>query len=197
MKRRTNLLRRPGAARTGRRPMRALKKLSGLFLLIPAMLCALPAQADIPSPGRDRRNAEVRDWHRRFPNLEPTLELALAPDGKTLLLELTFRSPGEYTILLDGKERGHGKVAELGGAVRTERVPLFDPPPSREDAWRLKVEYTLRGVEETRFGPKLTNTSIQGCAIRNFGVSREGDQPRLGDRGLDGGDYFELRQCGL
>ena len=170
-------------------------KLCCLFPLL--LLCAPPARADIATPERIFREKEVQNWHQQFPNLVPTLDVTLSPDAKALLLRFTFKSPASYSIELNEESIGSGKVDELGGMERTERVP-FAPPQNRESSWLIEVDYTLYGVENTRFGPKLTDKNITGCMVRRFTISWIKEHACLQEEFLSTEDYHtRLRDCCL
>ncbi len=105
---------------------------------------------------------------KKFSHLAPTLDVTLAPDGKALLLRLTFKSPAIYNITLDGQECGRGEIKESSGAERLERVP-FDP---RGSEWLLKVGYKLHGVED------LTGV-LDGCVIRLLKVTWQNGKAQI------------------
>ena len=106
----------------------------------------------------------------KFFHLAPILDVTLAPDGKALLLQLAFKSPATYSIILDGQECGRGEVNESGAAKRLERIP-FD---LRESEWLLKVDYTLRGVENLH-----SDETLDGCLIRLLKVTWQNGKAQI------------------
>ena len=102
----------------------------------------------------------------------------------------------DYSIRLDGARVGRGRVNELGGATRTERVS-FAPPPDRESSWLLRINFTLYGVEETRFGPWLTDQRMTGGTVKRFVITWSGGKARLRKRNLSTEEYYRYqRECG-
>ncbi|MBR5346523.1 MAG: hypothetical protein IK129_02650 [Deltaproteobacteria bacterium] len=147
-----------------------------LFLLFLLALHAVPALADIAAPDYDYRAQKkalqrraMENWQQRFPNLIPKLNVTLAPDGKALFLRLTFKSPADYSINLNDKTIGGGRVNALGGATQDESISIT-PLQNQESSWQLRVNYTLYGVENTRFGPKLTDEIMETCTTRRFTI---------------------------
>ena len=171
-------------------------RLAGLLTCLLALASALPAQADIASPARDRRKAAVAQWHKKHPGTAPEMAVALSPDGKTLALRFETKTPADYRIELNGKEAAKGKVADLKGGVATQTVSLAEHP-GRHGRWRVAASFTLKGVRQD--GAKLAETgdSIYGCLFKRFEIVEKGGKPVLNELGLDGEDYFFLRGCGL
>ncbi|MBO4311501.1 MAG: hypothetical protein J5828_00695 [Desulfovibrionaceae bacterium] len=172
--------------------MRALMKFCRLFLALLLICCVLPAQADIPSPERSLRRARLHAWRKEFPHLTPTLDISLDQQGKNLLLRLAFKCPASYSVRLgysngDGALAG-GSITELGGEVRTERVPLSSLP-GREGSWLLLVDYRLQGVKDSGSGPELTGRSVEARIVRRFSISLQGGRPQLREKELSTGDF--------
>ena len=186
-----------------------------LFLLLLLFLYTAPALADLvvlprdPQQKEKARQERMTNWRQLFPGQLPKLDISLAPDGQALLLSFTFKSPAVYSISLRGKESGgarvltlsgeesgKGAVNQLTGANQTRRVP-FIPPPNRESVWMLKVDYKLRGVANTRFGPKLTDRTLEECSARRLTVTWQNGKPQFAVTKPTSENSEELRQCGL
>jgi hypothetical protein len=165
-----------------------------LLSCLMALAFALPAQADIASPERNRRKAAVSQWHRKHPGTVPAMELSLSPDGKTLAVRFEARTPADYAISLDGMEAAKGSVQDLKGGVRTVAIPLAGQSCRR---CRIAVDFSLKGVQGTGADLRPAGDSISGCLIKRFEIVEKNGKPLLKELGLDGGDYFDLRRCGL
>ena len=92
-------------------------RLAGLLSCLLAFAFALPAQADVASPERDRRKAAVAKWHQKHPGTTPAMAIELSPDGTTLAVRFETRTPADYSISLNGKDAAKGKLADLKGGV--------------------------------------------------------------------------------
>lgn len=177
--------------------MRALLNFCRLFLAFLLICCALPAQADIPSPERSLRRARLHAWRQEFPHLTPTLDMSLDQQGKNLLLRLAFKCPASYSVRLgysngDGALAG-GSVTALEGEVRTERVPLASLP-GKEGSWLLLVDYRLRGVKDAGDGLELTDKSVNARIVRRYSISFSDGRPQLKEEPLSTADYHMFKR---
>lgn len=165
------------------------------FRIVTALLLiayAVPSLADIASPQRTLRKHQLQEWRQQFPNSGPSVDCSLAPDGKAFLVNLTFKTPASYEITLVHEKqpaKAEGRVDELSGSVRTERISV-SLPPDAESSWLFVVNYRLKGVEDTRSGPRLTDKTITACIVKRFSVTWSGGQAKLREDRLDAADYF-------
>ena len=176
--------------------MSPFRCLPSLFLCLAASLAALPARADMASPQEDIRQAKVAQWHQRYPGTVPALDLALSPDGASLAVRFTARTPADYSISLNGKDAAQGKLADLKGGVQTQTIALTKEA-GRQGEWLVHADFTLRGVQAKGGTLAETGERIAGCLRKHFEIVETGGKPVLNELGLDGGDYFILRRCGL
>ncbi|MBQ2476604.1 MAG: hypothetical protein II515_04955, partial [Desulfovibrio sp.] len=104
--------------------MSPFRCLPSLLLCLAASLAAMSARADMASPQEDIRAAKVAQWHQRYPGTVPALDLALSPDGASLAVRFTARTPADYSIKLNGKEAAKGSLADSRGGVQTQTIAL-------------------------------------------------------------------------
>ena len=176
--------------------MLPLRCLPSLLLCLVASLAAMPARADMASPQEEIRAAKVAQWHQRYPGTVPALDLALSPDGASLAVRFTARTPADYSIKMNGKEAVKGSLADSRGGVQTQTIALAKEAGSQGE-WLVHADFTLRGVRAR--GDKLAETGerIAGCLRKRFEIVEKGGKPVLNELGLDGEDAFTLRRCGL
>lgn len=171
--------------------MQSFMKFRYLFLIPFCFAYTIPALADIVIPQHILQKNRVKSWQQKFPGQTPgRLDIRLAPNGKELLLRLTFNSPADYSISLDGQTTGSGQVNVLDGTVRTARIPLA-PAQGRERSLWLKVDYTLYGVEKTPFGIKRTDEILKTCTLRSFTILQHKGQAQLRE------DLIVQEECAL
>ena len=169
------------------------------FRIVTALLLiayALPSLADIASPQRTLRKRQLQEWRQQFPNSRPSVDCTLAPDGKAFLVNLTFKTPASYEISLVHEKqaaKAEGRVDELAGGVRTERISV-SPPPDAESSWLFVVNYRLKGVEDTPSGPRPTDKTITARSVKRFSVTWSGGRAKLREDRLDASDYFLLQR---
>ena len=176
--------------------MSSQARLAGLLSCLLAFAFALPVQADVASPERDRRRAAVAQWHHKHPGTTPAMAIALSPDGKTLAVSFETRTPADYSIQLNGKDAAQGKLADLKGGVQTQHIDLAEHP-GRQGRWRVAASFKLKGVKQNGARLAESGDSINGCLFKRFEIVEKGGKPVLNELRLDAEDYFFLRGCGL
>ena len=176
--------------------MPSFRHLPSLLLCLAASLAAMPVRADMASPQEDIRAAKVAQWHQRYPGSVPALDLVLSPDGASLAVRFTARTPADYSIKLNGREAAKGSVASLKGGVQTQTIALAKEA-GRQGEWVVHADFTLRGVRIQGGREAETGERIAGCLRKRFEIAGKEGRPVLNELGLDGEDYFVLRRCGL
>ncbi len=167
-----------------------------LLSCLVALAFALPAQADIASPERNRRKAAVSQWHRKHPGTVPAMELSLSPDGKTLAVRFVTRTPASFAVKLNGRKLASAAVEQLKGGVQTAAIPLAGLSGS-QGPWVVHADFTLRGVQADGTRLRETGERIGGCLRKRFELVEKGGALGLNELQLDGEDYFFLRGCGM
>ena len=171
-------------------------RLACLPLCLAASLAALPAHADMASPGEDLRQAKVAAWKQRYPGTVPSMALSLSPDGKTLAVRFVTRTPASFAVKLNGRKLASAAVEQLKGGVQTAAIPLAGLSGS-QGPWVVHADFTLRGVQADGTRLRETGERIGGCLRKRFELVEKGGALGLNELQLDGEDYFFLRGCGM
>ena len=176
--------------------MSSQARLAGLLSCLLAFAFALPVQADVASPERDRRRAAVAQWHHKHPGTTPAMAIALSPDGKTLAVRFVTRTPASFAVKLNGRKLASAAVEQLKGGVQTAAIPLAGLSGS-QGPWVVHADFTLRGVQADGTRLRETGERIGGCLRKRFELVEKGGALGLNELQLDGEDYFILRGCGM
>ena len=150
--------------------------------------------ADIPSPERERRQKEVDIWNGEFPGLKPSFQIQLDESKKEVYVQMTFYSPADYVMYFD-EIKIQKSIKSLRGGVVSETFPITIKKGA-DSFYKVRCFYTLYGVKNTRFGPKLTDSSINGCVIKRYAIRFDNDTVILKED-PEPGIYLLTRECNL